>query len=212
MNCVASAFYGLTPILIPQQQSLDTLAGIPVETKADILVASAGTLPLKELLPKYPNLKQVIWVVERTSRHMDWNEVGEGEGGIAEVAVWHDIIDEKQTSSELPSEIPGGTTTNVVMVTEDAWSAMDSYELSEFTQAVRHTDPLLTMDPPLTTACLEHRSSNRCPDLRPPTPPPARSQRYRHTPCLSRRDVSLDHHTRRSFLQRHCRPHFCQRS
>ena len=139
MNFVASAFYGLTPILIPQQQSLDTLAGILVETKADILVAGAGSLPLQELLQKYPSLKQVIWVVERTSRHMDWNEVGEGEGGKAEIAVWHDIIDEKQTSSELPGDIPEGTVTNVVMVTKDEWSAMDSYELTEFTQAVRHS-------------------------------------------------------------------------
>lgn len=70
---------------------------------------------------------------------MDWNEVGEGEGGKAEIAVWHDIIDEKQTSSELPVDVPGGGVANIVMVTEDAWSAMDSYELTEFTQAVRHT-------------------------------------------------------------------------
>lgn len=107
-----------------------------METKSDILVAGAGSLPLRELLPKYPNLKQVIWVVERSSRHMDWNEVGEGEGGKAEIAVWHDIIDERQASSELPGDVPGGTVSNVVMVTEDAWSAMDSYELTEFTQAV----------------------------------------------------------------------------
>ena len=139
IESLASAFYGLTPILIPQQQSLDALAGILVETKADILIAGAGSLPLKELLQKHPNLKQVIWVVERTSRHMDWNEVGEGVGGKVEIAVWHDIIDEKQTASELPDDVPGGTATNVIVVTEDAWSAMDSYELTEFTQAVRHT-------------------------------------------------------------------------
>ena len=138
---VASAFYGLTPILIPRQKSLDTLAAILVETKADILVAGAGSLPLKELLPKYPRLKQVIWVVERTSRHMDWNEVGEGEGGKADISVWHDIIDEKQASSELPGDILEGNVPNVVVVTEDAWSAMDSYELTEFTQAVCHARP-----------------------------------------------------------------------
>ena len=72
---------------------------------------------------------------------MDWNEVGEGEGGKAEIAVWHDVIDEKQASSELPVEDPEDAVTNVVMVTEDAWSAMDSYELTEFTQAVRLIRP-----------------------------------------------------------------------
>lgn len=112
-----------------------------MESKADVLVAGAGSLPLKDLLPKYPGLKQVIWVVERTARHMDWNEVGEGEGGKVEIAVWHDIIDEKQPSSELPNNIPEATATKIVMVTEDAWSAMDSYDLTEFTQAVRHTYP-----------------------------------------------------------------------
>ena len=110
-----------------------------MESKADILIAGAGSLPLKELLPKYPHLKQVIWVVERTSRHMDWNEVGEGEGGKADIAVWHDIIDEKQASSELPGDILEGSATNILMVTEDAWSAMDSYEIRELTQAVRPT-------------------------------------------------------------------------
>ena len=72
---------------------------------------------------------------------MDWNEVGDGEGGKVEIAVWHNIIDEKQTPSELPNDVPEGTVTKVVMVTKDAWSAMDSYDLTEFTQAVRHTCP-----------------------------------------------------------------------
>ena len=80
-------------------------------------------------------------MVERTSRHIDWNEVGEGEGGKAEIAVWHNIIEEKQASAELPGDIPEGNSNSVVMVTEDAWSAMDSYELTEFTQAVRHILP-----------------------------------------------------------------------
>ena len=51
------------------------------------------------------------------------------------------VIDEKPTSSELPDEVPEDAVTNVVMVTEDAWSAMDSYELTEFTQAVRLAHP-----------------------------------------------------------------------
>lgn len=202
-------FYGVTPILIPQQQSLDTLAGILTETKADILVAGAGSLSLKDLLPKCPNLKQVIWVVERTSRHMDWNEVGEGEGGKAEIAVWHDIIDEKQTSSELPSDVPEGSVANVVMVTEDAWSAMDSYELTEFTQAVSHLYAW-NLQRSL-TARKESSRCNRCPDLRSPTPPPSRFHRYFYPPGLSRRNVSLDHHVRGSLLQCLVSTHIRQR-
>lgn len=133
----AATFYGLTPILVPQDQSLDMLAGILTETKADVLVAGAGAVPLNELLRHYPSLKQVIWVVERTSRHMDWNEVPEGAGGKADIAAWHDIIDEKgSTSAELPTEVPGGTLPNIIMVAEDSMSAFDSYEVVEFTQKV----------------------------------------------------------------------------
>ena len=117
------------------------LAGILTESKADVLVAAAGSLPLKELLPKCLNLRQVIWVVERTSRHMDWKEVGEGKGGKAEITVWHDVIEGNHAPSELPVNVPEGSAANIVMVTEDTWSAMDSYELTEFTQAVHHTHP-----------------------------------------------------------------------
>ncbi len=138
---IAAVFYGLTPILVPQDQSLDNLAGILTESKADILVAGAGAVPLNELLSKYPSLKQVIWVVERTSRHMDWNEVPEGEGGKADIAVWHDIIDEKGPfSGELPKETPGNTLPNIVMVVEDAMSAFDSYDIVQFSQKV-HLPP-----------------------------------------------------------------------
>lgn len=109
------------------------------ETKADVLVAPAGAVPLKGLLRKYPGLQQVVWVVERSSRHMDWNEVPEGEGGKADIAVWNDIIDDKASASlELPTEIPGGDVPNLVMVEEDSMSAFDSFEIVEFTQKVHH--------------------------------------------------------------------------
>lgn len=123
--------------MIPQEQTLDNLAGILTETKADVLVVGAGAVPLNDLLRKYPSLKQVIWVVERTRSHMEWNEVPEGEGGKADIAVWHDIIDEKtSTPSELPIEIPGDKLPNIVTVAEDSISAFDSYEIVEFTQKV----------------------------------------------------------------------------
>ena len=106
-----------------------------METRADVLVAGAGTVPLNELLPKYSGLKQVMWVVERTSRHMDWNEVPEGLGGKADIAVWHDIIDEKAfSSSDLPTEVAGSSPPDLLLVTEDATSALDSYEIVSFAQ------------------------------------------------------------------------------
>lgn len=103
----ASAFYGLTPILIPQGRSTLALADILKKTEADVLVAAAGTIPLKELVTLYSGLKQVIWVVERSSRHIDWNEVPEGFGVKADVSAWHDIVDQKESTSELPPDLAG---------------------------------------------------------------------------------------------------------
>ena len=138
LTSTAATFYGITPVLVPPEQPLDTLAGILRETRAEVLIAGAGALPLTELLQQYKSLKQIIWVVERTSRHMDWNEIPEGVGGIADIAVWHDIIEDKASApSELPTEVPGGTIPTILFVVEDGLSAMDSYEIIEFTQKVR---------------------------------------------------------------------------
>ena len=59
---------------------------------ADSLVAAAGSLPLEFITEGYPSMKHLIWVVEKTSRHMDWTEVPEGLGGSIDVAVWHELV------------------------------------------------------------------------------------------------------------------------
>ena len=177
----AAIFHGLTPILVPQDQSLANIAGILTETRADALVAGAGAVPLKELLRKYPSLKQMIWVVERTSRHMDWNEVPEGEGGRAEIAVWHDIVDEKNSASrELPTELSGGSLPNVAMVIEDGMSALDSYEIVEYTQKVSNAAVDLALG---LIVSAEFCGCHQRPDVSPPEKPSHRTFGPPHTPC-----------------------------
>lgn len=133
----AAAFYDFTPILIPQGQSLEKLAELLNRTQADVLVAAAGTIPLKELARHYSGLKQVVWVVERSSRHMDWNEVPEGFGGKPDVLAWHDIVDHKEShSSEVPEDVPESTQPNVVTIYQNHDSGSDGYELVEFTSKV----------------------------------------------------------------------------
>jgi hypothetical protein len=61
-------------------------------TGADALVAAAGSLPLEMLSNSNATLKQVVWVVEKTSRHMDWTDVPEGLGGSIDVSVWHETV------------------------------------------------------------------------------------------------------------------------
>ena len=73
------------------------------ESKADTVIASAGTIPLDMVNNQIPSLKQVIWVAEPSSRHMDWHEVPAGAGGKIEIAVWHEILEEL-SSADLPHE------------------------------------------------------------------------------------------------------------
>lgn len=135
-SCTASAFYGFTPILVPQGQSLEDLSAMLKAANADTLIALAGSVPLQALSEQYPGLKQVVWLVERTSRHMEWSEVPEGVGGKAEIAVWHDIVEERRSSvsGDLISE---KEPTNVVVISKDASNKSTGFQIVEFTQQVR---------------------------------------------------------------------------
>ena len=138
----AAVFYGFTPILIPPGQSLERLADILSQTQADVLLAAAGTLPLKELVKHYTGLKHLVWVVERSSRHMDWNEVPEGFGGKANVVAWHDIIDQKENSasSEIPSHVSLSTQPDIITIYEYQKDNSDRYDVVSFTQKVGPSD------------------------------------------------------------------------
>ena len=122
---------------MPFDNSIHIVSNILKKANADCIVAAAGSLPLEGLLQMYPGLKHVIWVAERSSRHMDWNEVPEGVGGKAEIAVWHETVEEKRSSAfaELPSRSPDTVTPNIVTV---SISKLDTgkYDLIEFSQAV----------------------------------------------------------------------------
>lgn len=136
LTVTAAAFYGFTPVLVSLEQSLEGLSEILKAANADTLITAAGTVPLQGLLEQYPGLKQVVWVVERTSRHMDWNEVPEGVGGKAEIAVWHDIVEERRSSvsADLPS---GKEPTNIVTVSKSSSSQTEGFDTIEFTQQVQ---------------------------------------------------------------------------
>lgn len=128
----ACAFYGMTPILLPTNQPLEDLAMMLSKTQVDTLLVGAGAIPLTDLAKLYSGLKQVVWVVARTSRHMDWHEVPEGEGGKTGVAVWHEIMDESSEKMDLPAEIPGGgQPTGVVMIAPNKKTGMDVVEYSQ---------------------------------------------------------------------------------
>lgn len=129
----AGAFYGFSPILIPYNQPHPTLIELLNQTGADSLIAAAGSVPLNDVGKAVSGLRQVIWTVEKSSRHMDWNEVPEGIGGKIDVSVWHQLVqDQKNSAPQLPldtTKAPG-----VVFLWQEDVSK--SVEIVEFTQQV----------------------------------------------------------------------------
>lgn len=133
----AGAFYGFSPILIPYNQPHPTLTELLVRTGADSLIAEAGSVPLDEIGKVAPGIRQVIWTVEKTSRHMDWNEVPEGIGGKIDVSVWHQLVqDQKSRTTQLPSDSEKAP--NVVFIWQEG--VRKSAEIVEFTQQVSTLD------------------------------------------------------------------------
>ncbi|KAF3032381.1 hypothetical protein E8E12_002618 [Didymella heteroderae] len=127
----AGAFYGFTPILIPYNQPHPTLVELLQATGADALVAQAGSVPLADVTRSVPGLRQIVWTVEKTSRHMDWSDVPEGIGGKVDVSVWHELVqDSKHTEDVLPSD--GRKAPGVVFLWQEAVGK--PAEIVEFTQ------------------------------------------------------------------------------
>ncbi|PSK36594.1 hypothetical protein B9Z65_1777 [Elsinoe australis] len=104
-NCIeylstilACGFYGLSPVLLPYNQPHGVIVDLIEKIGSDCLVAAAGSLPL-DLLEK-SKINHVTWVVEKTSRHMDWTA---GKSS-ASLSVWHELVAQSSVSSELPKD------------------------------------------------------------------------------------------------------------
>jgi hypothetical protein len=162
----AGAFYGFTPILIPYNQPHATLIDLLQAARADSLIAQAGSFPLADVTRSVPSLRQIVWTVEKTSRHMDWSEVPEGIGGKVDVSVWHELVqDSKHTEDVLPSD--GAKAPGVVFLWQEAVGK--PAEIVEFTQQVS-SSPFLaayTLTPPEHRCCrrLTHHLSAYCTPL-----------------------------------------------
>ena len=117
--------------MIPQGQSVEGLGKLLKETQATTLIAPAGVLSAQDIFASGVNVKQILWVVERTSRHMNWLEEPETSNNVSE---WHGLVDQQKSSatSSLPAATDASNCPNVISV----WQNRDknSYEIVEFTQ------------------------------------------------------------------------------
>ncbi|KAJ9629871.1 hypothetical protein H2203_002255 [Taxawa tesnikishii (nom. ined.)] len=130
----ACAFYGLSAILIPYNQPQDVVMKLLNDTGADCLIAAAGSLPLEEVCSKVSGIEQVTWVVESTSRHMDWTGAPEEAKGKVRVSVWHELVDDgkAQASSELPSNDESPELGRIVTIWHEKHGGAS--QIVEFTQ------------------------------------------------------------------------------
>ncbi|KAK3997594.1 peroxisomal long chain acyl-CoA synthetase 7 [Cladorrhinum sp. PSN332] len=100
----ACAFYNLTAVILPFDESTDAIISMLRRSAADTVVTAPGSFPFDVVVKSYPSLRQLIWVVDEGSKHMDWNEVPQGTGGSVNVSTWQDIISEAPATAgkELP--------------------------------------------------------------------------------------------------------------
>jgi hypothetical protein len=94
----ACAFYDLTVILLPYDQPVEEIIKLLKKSRADTVVAAAGSFAFDAVVKSYPALKQLVWVVDEGSKHMDWNEVPTGTGSAVNVSTWQDIIQDQDPS------------------------------------------------------------------------------------------------------------------
>ena len=90
----ACAFYNLTAVVLPFDQPDDAVVSMLRRSAADTVVTAPGSFPFDVAVRHYPSLRQLVWVVDDGSRHMDWNEVPQGAGGSVNVATWQDIVND----------------------------------------------------------------------------------------------------------------------
>jgi len=90
----ACSFYNLTAIILPFNQPDEAVLSMLRRSAADTVVTAPGVFPFDSIVQHYPAVRQLIWVVDEGSRHMDWNEVPKGTGGSVNVSTWQDIVNE----------------------------------------------------------------------------------------------------------------------
>lgn len=113
----ACSFYpNLTTVLIPFNVSNDELITMLRRAAVDTVITAPGSFPLDSVAKTYPALRQLIWVVDQGSSHMDWNEVPEGMGSSVNVATWQDIVNDAPATAgtELPASDPAQTPSDII--------------------------------------------------------------------------------------------------
>ena len=130
LSIFAAAFYGFHPVLIPYDIPQDISLKLISMCGANFAIGEAGAIPLTDIKAKCDSLKHVLWVVEKTSRHMDWDD---NDGAIS-TGTWHDIV--HRNASVATEELPTSSETDAVPDIITVWinKTATSGEIVAFTQ------------------------------------------------------------------------------
>lgn len=136
VTLLACSFYSnVTTVLIPFDVPEDELVSMLRRSAVDTVVTATGSFPLDSVVRAYPSLRQLIWVVDEGSRHMDWNDVPEGMGGSVNVTTWQDLLNDPPAAAgtELPAATSESTPQDVVAFWQSKPGQLE--EMVRFTQA-----------------------------------------------------------------------------
>lgn len=115
---------------MPYDQPLEKIISQLKQSNADTVIAAVGSFPFDVITRSYPALKQLIWVVDEGSKHMDWNEVPEGTGGAVNVSTWQQTLQDHDAT--VGAELPHIDRQSTVKGVSAFWP---SGELVHYTQA-----------------------------------------------------------------------------
>ncbi|KAG6023448.1 hypothetical protein E4U41_002015 [Claviceps citrina] len=132
----ACSFYpNLTTVILPFNVPESELISMLRRSAVDTVVTATGSFPLDSVVKAYPSIRQLIWVVDEGSRHMDWNDVPEGMGGSVNVTTWQDLVNDAPagTLTELPPMDKDNAARDIVTFWQGKTGELD--EMVRFTQA-----------------------------------------------------------------------------
>lgn len=95
--------YGLEIVLLKYDQPLSDTINQLKSTKADTVIAAAGSFPIDAVRKDCHAVKYFIWVLDEGNEHMDWKEVSPELKESIIVTTWQDIIQKRAT---IPTIIP----------------------------------------------------------------------------------------------------------
>ncbi|KAG5957715.1 hypothetical protein E4U57_001745 [Claviceps arundinis] len=132
----ACSFYpNLTTVILPFNVAEPELINMLTRSAVDTVITASGSFPLDSVVKAYSLIRQLIWVVDDGSRHMDWNDVPEGTGGSVNVTTWQDLVNDSPASAltELPPVDKDQVPQDIVTFWQD--KAGNIGEMVRFSQA-----------------------------------------------------------------------------